>query len=132
MPVVVVPESIAETRRLDTDDGIGLRIERRGSAQHLDGDCRFLDFAGPAVERARDDEAEKTTRALGINENGARHNAFELSEYLGSGPYVGIRSGFERDVTDQCDLNTDPADGTIIVVGRSSMMNPCHQNRSRR
>jgi hypothetical protein len=122
MPIVVLPESIAETCRLDTDDGIGFRIERRGSAQHLDGDDRFLDFAGPAVERPLDDEAEETTRALGIDEDHTRQNALELSEYSGPVHVSGSAAGFERDVTDQWDLNTDPAAGTIIARGRSSTL----------
>ena len=78
MTVVVFAEAVAEASRFDADDRIRFRIERWASAQDLDGDDGFLDFARTSVECLFDDKSEKAAGASGVGEGGARQNPTQL------------------------------------------------------
>jgi hypothetical protein len=77
--VVVLDEPPPQPARFDAHKWIGLRVERRGLLEHLDGDCVALQTIAASSERLLDDEPQELAGAAGLLENAASENALERS-----------------------------------------------------
>lgn len=74
-------EAIAEPPRLDTDYGIGLRIEGRAAAEGFDRDDGLLDFPGAPGKRAQDDEPQEAARTLRAGKGRTGQYSVKLCAY---------------------------------------------------
>ncbi|HET7607612.1 MAG TPA: hypothetical protein VFL84_02965 [Gammaproteobacteria bacterium] len=72
---VVLDQPAAQTAGLDADERVGLRIEVRRTAEHLDGDRVTLEPVALTGQRLLGDVAQERRRARGLPEAAARENA---------------------------------------------------------
>ena len=75
---VVAQQARAQPSRLDADDRVGARIERRLLVEDLHADDVLLQLIAAPGDRLADDEVEEALEAIDLPERRAGEEAFEL------------------------------------------------------